>query len=151
MAESIEQLSLELTTAALGEQERVLSGLRACAGTVLGAASIAGSFLRATAGSGGLGAWAILATVSFALCFASAIWVLLPHELVVALGGDELLAEADRRKIRDLPEAYRAVGSWTEPRLQANRQKLDRLANWLTVSCVLLAIEVILWTISLTS
>jgi type II secretory pathway component PulL len=151
VAESIEQLSFELTASALSEQERALSGLRACAGTVLGAASIAGSFLRATAGSGGLDAWAILATVSFALCFATAIWVLLPHELVLALGGEELLAEADQREIRDLAGAYRAAGSWTEPRLQANRQKLDRLADLLIVSCGLLAIEVISWTISLTS
>ena len=50
MAESIEQLSFELTANALAEQERALSGLRARAGTVLAAASIAGSFLGAKTG-----------------------------------------------------------------------------------------------------
>ena len=42
MVDSIEQLSFELTANALSEQERALSGLRTYAGTVLGAASIAG-------------------------------------------------------------------------------------------------------------
>ena len=37
MAESIEQLSFELTASALAEQERALSGLRTRAGTVLAA------------------------------------------------------------------------------------------------------------------
>jgi hypothetical protein len=49
MAQSIEQLSFELTASALGEQERALSGLRTRAGTVLAAASIAGSFLGSSA------------------------------------------------------------------------------------------------------
>jgi hypothetical protein len=49
MAPSIEQISFELTASALAEQERALSALRACAGTVLGSASIAGSFLGARA------------------------------------------------------------------------------------------------------
>jgi hypothetical protein len=55
MAPSIEQISFELTASALAEQERALSALRACAGTVLGSASIAGSFLgtRAAAREGG--------------------------------------------------------------------------------------------------
>ncbi len=151
MAESIEQLSFELTANALAEQQRTLSGMRAGAGTVLGAASIAGSFLGARVGRGALGVWAILATISFALCVGSAIWVLLPRELVLAFGGDELLADNDRRRTGDIAEAYRAAGGWMKPRLQANRGKLDRLADWLTVSCVLLAIEVIMWTISITS
>jgi hypothetical protein len=53
MAESVEQLGFELTAQALTEQERSLAGLRTGAGTVLGAASIAGSFLggKATHGS----------------------------------------------------------------------------------------------------
>jgi hypothetical protein len=45
MADSIEQLSFELSATALAEQERSLAGLRTCAGTVLAAGSVAGSFL----------------------------------------------------------------------------------------------------------
>ena len=149
MAESIEQLSYELTAKALTEQERALSGLRAGAGTVLGAASIAGSFLGAKASSGSLDAWAIMAMISFALCFVCAIWVLLPHDFALAVGGEDLLALSDDRGVREVAEAYRTASGWLEPYLRANRVTVARLSSWLTVSCMLLAIEVALWTLSL--
>jgi hypothetical protein len=149
MAESIEQLSYELTAKALTEQERALSGLRAGAGTVLGAASIASSFLGAKATHGSLGVWAILAMISFALCFMCAIWVLLPHDLTLAVGGENLLALSDDRDVREVDEAYRTASSWLDPHVEANNRTVARLSNWLSLSCVLLAIEVALWTISL--
>lgn len=151
MANSVEQLSFELTASALSEQERALTSLRSCAGTVLGAASIAGSFLRAIAGAAGLNAWSILATASFALCSATAVWVLLPHELTLTFGGDELLADGDLRGHHELSGAYRAASSWIKPRLKVTRRKLGRLADCLTVSCILLAIEIVLQTISITA
>lgn len=150
MADSIEQLSFELTANALTELERALAGLRTCAGTVLGAASIAGSFLGAKASHGSLEARAILAMISFAMCVGCAIWVLLPHEFALAGGGENLLAASDDREVYEVAEAYRTVGSWLEPHLQANRHTVARLSNWLSLSCVLLAIEVALWTLSLT-
>ena len=61
MAASIEELSYQLTSDALAEQERTLSGLRTRAGTVVAAASISGSFLGAKANHGSLDVWAILA------------------------------------------------------------------------------------------
>jgi hypothetical protein len=57
MAESIEQFSYELTANALAEQERAVGALRARAGTVLAAASIAGSFLGTKARHGSLDGW----------------------------------------------------------------------------------------------
>ena len=107
MAESIEQLSFELTVGALAEQERTLSGLRTRAGTVLAAASIAGSFFGAKTNHGSLGVWGVLAMSSFALCVGSAIWVLLPHSLVFAFRGESLLAESDHRGVQGVTEAYR--------------------------------------------
>jgi hypothetical protein len=151
VAESIEQLGLALTTQALAEQERALSGLRTCAGTVLAAASVAGSFLGAKTSHGSLGAWGVLALSSFALCFGSAIWVLMPHELVFAFRGKVLVAVGDREEPLDVSDAYRAAGRWIEPHLHVNRRKIGRLSKWLTASCVLLAVEVILWTLSLAS
>jgi hypothetical protein len=149
MAESIEQLSYELTAKALDEQERALAGLRAGAGTVLGAASIAGSFLGAKATHGSLDGWAILAMISFAVCFVCAIWVLLPHGLALAVGGEDLLALSDDQDVCDIAEAYRTASGWLDPQVQANDRAVARLSNWLSVSCVLLGIEVTLWTISL--
>lgn len=149
MATSIEQLSFELTTNALGEQERALSDLRARAGTILAAASIAGSFFGAKTIHGSLGLLGALAMVSFALSVASAIWVLLPHEFVFAFRGEAMLAESDHRGVTDVAEAYRAAGIWIEPHVDVNSVKLADLSSWVALSCGLLAIEVILWTLSL--
>lgn len=151
MAASIEQLSFEISTAAVAEQERSLSGLRTRAGTVLAAASIAGSFLGAETNHGRLDTWAVLAVVAFAACLASSIWVLLPHKLVFAFRGDALLAESGRQDVADVREAYRAVSGWIGPILDSNRDKIEKLSTLFTISCVLLAAEVILWTISLAS
>jgi hypothetical protein len=149
VAESIEQLSFELTTSALAEQERELSGLRARAGTVLAAASIAGSFLGTKASHGSLGVWGVLALISFVLCVGSTIWVLLPHALVFAFRGKALLAESDHLGTQTVTDAYRSAGIWIEPLLGANRDKIAGLSSWLAVSCGLLAAEVILWTLNL--
>lgn len=149
MAESIEQLGFELTSNALAEQERALSGIRARAGTVLAAASVAGSFLGAKTSHSSLDVWGILAMIFFVFSVGSAIWVLLPHELVFAFRGEALLAESDHRGVHDVTEGYRTAGIWIEPHLDANRNKIVWLSDWLTVSCVLLAAEVILWTLSL--
>jgi hypothetical protein len=148
MADSIEQLSYELTANALSEQERTLSGLRTCASTVLAAASIAGSFLGVKFSHGSLDVFAIAALISFAFCSGSATWVLLPHRFVFAFPGDELLGPTGYEPLRDVADAYGAVGAWVEPHLQANKVKLGGLSSWLTISCVLLAVEIILWTIS---
>jgi len=151
MADSIEQLSYELTANALAEQERAVAALRTRAGTILAAASIAGSFLATKASHGSLDGWAIAALITFILCLASAIVVLLPHSFVFSFRGRTLLAASDHEGIQDVTEAYRATAIWIEQSVNANRRKLDSLSDWLTGSCVLLALEVVLWTLSLTS
>ena len=86
---------------------------------------------------------------TFVFCFGCAIWVLLPHELTLAVGGQELMADRDQRDVQELTEVYRAAAIWTEPLLQENRARIARLSGWLTLSCVLLGIEIVLWTMSL--
>jgi hypothetical protein len=151
VAASIEELSFEISAEAVAEQERTLSGLRTRAGTVVAAASIAGSFLGAAASRGALDASAVLALIAFTASLASSIWILLPHELVFAFRGDALLAESGRREVEDVTEAYRALSGWLGPILDANSRKISALSNWFTVSCILLAAEIILWTVSLAS
>jgi hypothetical protein len=151
VAASIEELSYQLTADALAEQERALNALRTRAGTVVAAASISGSFLGAKVNHGSLDVWAILALIVFVLCLATAIWVLLPHRLVFAFRGEALLAESDHQDVQDVAEAYRAAGIWIEPHLDVNAAKIGELSEWFTVSCGLLAAEVILWTVSLAS
>jgi hypothetical protein len=149
VAKSIEQLSFELTTGALAEQERALSALRARAGTVLAAASIAGSFFGAKTSRGSLGALGVLAMACFALCVASTIWILLPHPFVFAFRGETLLAESDHRGLSSVTEAYRTAGIWIEPHLDVNRRKIESLSTSLAASCALLVFEVVLWTLAL--
>jgi len=90
-----------------------------------------------------------LAAISYVLCFATAIWLLLPHELVLSFGGARLMADGDSEQVVDVDEGYRAVSRWIEPCLRRNRRTIDRLADWLTVSCLLLAVEVLSSTVSL--
>jgi len=149
MADSIEQLSFELTAGVLSEQERAVSSLRLSAGTILGAASIVVSVLSAHVGGRSLNAWLILAAISYVLCLATAIWLLLPHELALSFGGARLMADGDSERVVDVDEGYRAVSRWIEPCLKRNRRTIDRLADWLTVSCLLLAVEVVSCTVSL--
>jgi hypothetical protein len=148
VAESIEQLSYELTANALAEQERALAGLRTCAGTVLGAASIAGSLLAAATSHGSLNPPGVLAVVAFALCAGSATWVLIPHRLVFALGGGPFVAAVDGR-IREVTDVYRAANAWSTHYLQANASKVAGLSDWLTASCLMLSAEIVLWALSI--
>jgi len=124
MADSIEQLSFNLAIGELAEQERALATLRTCAGTVLAAASVAGSFLVAATRHGSPGVIGVLAMVSFALCSGSAIWVLLPHTFVFAFRGQALLRASDRTSLPSVADAYRAAGAWIEPLVHGNRTKL---------------------------
>ena len=149
VAASIEEFSYQLTAEALREQEHAVAGLRSRAGTVLAAASVSGSFLGTKVSQGALDVWSVLALVAFVACVCAAIYVLLPHKLVFAFRGQALLAVSDHEGIDDVTEAYRAVGIWIEPMLESNRDKIADLADWFTVSGGLLAVEVILWTVSL--
>jgi hypothetical protein len=149
MIDSIERLSFELTTSALAEQERAVSSLRSCAGTVLGAASVAGSFLGSRFAARSSSACAVLAIVAFALCVGTAIWVLIPRSIALAVDGDELMADGEGDARLEIDEVYRAAARWTRPQVELNRRKINPLADWLTVSCGLLAVEIVVWTISL--
>jgi hypothetical protein len=68
--------------------------------------------------------------------------------LVFAFYGQALLAVDDEWGLHDVREAYRTVGIWrTAPR--SHREEIADLSGWLAASCALLAIEVLLWTISI--
>jgi hypothetical protein len=137
VAESIEQLSFELTANALAEQERALAELRTRAGTVLAVASIAGSFLATKTNHGALGVCGVLAMVCFALCIGSSVWVVVPHKLALAPRGNGLLHQGDSQGSRDVTQAYRAAGRWIEPRIEINHLEMERLSYCLALSCLL--------------
>jgi hypothetical protein len=148
---TIEQISFRLTFDELAEQERTVAALRACAGNVLAAASVAGSFLAASAGHRPLDGWALAAMLAFALCSTSAIRVLMPHPFVFAFRGTSLLRTLPADFSADRAETYRVVATWIEPQLDANRRRITLLEEALSTSCLLLALEVFLWTVAVLS
>jgi hypothetical protein len=141
MGESIERLSFELSTRALAEQERMLAGMRATAGTLIAAASVAAS-LRTPATSP-ISRGGVVALAACALCVACAVWVLLPHGLTFAVRGGELrLVDRDERP-RGLAGAHHVASLWAEHRVRANQRALARIALSLSLGCVLLLIEIV--------
>jgi hypothetical protein len=83
------------------------------------------------------------------LCAASAIWILLPHEMAFAFRGDRLFAGSDRRAITDMAEAYSLAENWIESSVKQNDPVIFSLSYWPTVSCILFAVEIVLWTLSI--
>jgi hypothetical protein len=152
VADSIEQLTYEMSLRALEEQERAVSGMRARAGTVLAAASISASFLGTKSSvASGLDAWSVVALIAFAATFATAVRVLWPNPFTFAFEGRALLAESD--KITggvEVTEGYRAAVIWMAPWVESNRGGIEDLTNRLGWSCGLLLLEVALWTLSFT-
>ncbi len=140
MGESIERLSFELSTRALAEQERMLAGMRATAGTLIAAASVAAS-LRTPTAHVSLGG--VIALAACALSVACAVWVLLPHGLTFVVSGGELQLVDRPERPRDVAGAHRVASLWAERRARANRRVLARIALSLSLGCVLLLTEIV--------
>ncbi len=150
MSDSIERLSYELSAAALAEQERALATFRTAAGTVLGAASVAASFLSSRGAEHWLDPWADVAVIAYVLCAAVAIWVLLPRDLAFSFRGNELIVISEALDADDVVDGYRVACGWIEPHLEVNRSTLAGISQLLTWACTLLAVEVAMMTIGIT-
>jgi hypothetical protein len=139
MGESIERLSFELSTRTLAEQERMLAGMRATAGTLIAAASVAAS-LR-TPSTAPISFGGVVALSACALCVACAVWVLLPHELTFVVSGRELRL-VDHQQRPGVAAAHHVAALWAERRARANRRVLARIALSLSLGCILLLLEI---------
>jgi hypothetical protein len=147
VSDSVRQLAFDLTRSSLSEQEKRLADLRSRSGTILAAASIAGSFLATK--NGNVDTTAALAIVAYVLCVGSALYVLLPHALVLEFRGS-VVTELEAELGGGIDAAYDAVTEWLEEFHEANRDKLSALGRWFTASCGALGAEVVLWTLSIT-
>ena len=98
---------------------------------------------------GSLDAFAVLALLSFVACLASSIIILWRHALVFAYNGAPLLAVADELGDDDVRHAYRVANVWMQPDLNRNGTTIANLSSWFSASCVTLAAEVLLWTVSI--
>jgi hypothetical protein len=147
MPDSVRQLAFELTRSSLSEQEKRLADLRSRSGTILAAASIAGSFLATK--NGNVDTTAALAIIAYVVCVGTALYVLLPHALVLEFRGS-VVAELETEHGGGLDKAYEAVTDWLEEFHEGNRDTLAALGRWFTASCGALGAEVVLWTLSIT-
>ena len=150
MPESIAEAAYELALRAIDQQERRLNELRSRTGTLIAAASVAASFLGAQAArSSDLDLAGGLAVVGYLVCVGAALYVLLPHRLVLEFRGSALLnavAEVDHVTVE---EALRAASGWIERFHERNRGELQHLSRWFTVACAGLGFEIVLWIVSL--
>jgi hypothetical protein len=142
------KLAYELSRSAVQDQTDRLSDLRTRAGTLLAAASIAGSFLGVTKGT--IDTVAVLALIAYLASLGAAIWTLLPHTLKTEFRGTVLLQVSRQADATD-DETYEAVARWLEVIRAENAAVLSKLTGWYVASAVALGIEVVLWTITLTS
>jgi hypothetical protein len=124
-----------------------LPDLRTRAGTILAAASIAGSFLAAKNGS--IDTPAVLAIIAYVACVGAAVYVLLPHELVLEFRGS-VVNDLEYQRGGGLDAAYEAVTEWLEDFHDSNAGTLRALGRWYTIACAALGVEVLLWTLSIT-
>ena len=147
MHDSVRQLAFELTRGSLAEQEKRLADLRSRSGTILAAASIAGSFLATK--NGDVDTTAALAIIAYVLCVGAALYVLLPHALILEFRGS-VITDLEAELGGGLDAAYDAVTEWLEDFHEDNRDKLTALGRWFTASCGALGAEVVMWTLSIT-
>jgi hypothetical protein len=140
------RLALELSRSAVTDQAERLSDLRSRAGTLLAAASIAGSFSGITLGA--LDTVAVLALVAYVLCVGACIYVLLPQELSTEFRGSVLLDVSREAGATD-DEAYESVVRWLEEVRSDNATTLGDLTRWYAAAAIALGLEVVLWIVAL--
>jgi hypothetical protein len=142
------KLAYDLSRSALRDQAERLSDLRTRAGTLLAAASIAGSFLGVTKGS--IDTLGVLALVAYLASVGTAVYTLLPHQLTTEFRGTALLRVTREVDATD-DEAYEATVQWLENIRDGNVDVIAKLTNWYVAAAVALGVEVVLWTLSLTA
>ena len=150
MPDSVGEAAYDLALRAIEQQERRLNELRSRTGTLIAAASVAASFLGSQAAKvDRLDAAGGLAIVGYLVCVVAALYVLLPHRLVLEFRGSAMLNVADAVAGASVEEVLRAASGWIERFHEGNRDELQRMARWYTVACAGLGAEIVLWTVSL--
>jgi hypothetical protein len=142
------RLAYELSRSAVNDQAHRLSDLRTRAGTLLAAASISGSFLGVTHGT--LDTVAVLALIAYLVSVGAAIYTLMPHLLKTEFRGSVLLGIGREIDATD-DETYEAITGWLEVTRDENAIVLDKLTKWYVAAAGALGVEVILWTVALTT
>jgi hypothetical protein len=159
VSEAAERIVYEESLRTLTQQKEVFDGLRARAGTLLGAVSIATAFLSSqaleTPDLDGL-TWS--AIVLFCLVVVLALVILVPIPWVATFAHHpHLLIGIHLESERPSPdwkpstpsEIYRNLSYWNGVHYDRNGRKLALMSALFTVACLALAAEIVIWLILL--
>lgn len=157
--EEAERIVYEESVRALTQQKEVLDGLRARAGTLLGAVSIATAFLSSQAlDVPDLEGLAWTAIVLFCVVVGLALAVLVPFPWAWTFGHHPHLLigihlESERPPPSWKPstpsEIYRNLSYWNGAHYDKNGRKLALMFALFTIACLALAAEIVIWLILL--
>jgi hypothetical protein len=159
VSEEAERIVYEESVRTLSQQKEVLDGLRARAGTLLGAVSIATAFLSSQAlDTTELGSLEWIVIVLFCLVVLLSLAVLVPfpwswkfaHHPHLLIG---IHLESERPPPRWKPsspsEIYRNISYWNGVHYDKNGRKLALMFFLFTAACLALAAEIVIWLILL--
>jgi hypothetical protein len=137
MAASLEEIAYDAALRALDKQETVVAELRARSGVLLGAASVALSFL-----AHGRGAFVFIALIPYAIAVAAGVRVLLPkRSLRFALSGRGTIEGL--YAFRDQPDqVYRRLAYELDRLLQRNDVALKPLLRAYRIASFALVAEI---------
>jgi hypothetical protein len=159
VSEAAERIVYEESLRTLTQQKEVFDGLRARAGTLLGAVSIATAFLSSQAlERPELDALTWSAIVLFCLVVVLALVILVPIPWVATFAHHpHLLIGIHLESERPSPdwkpstpsEIYRNLSYWNGVHYDRNGRKLALMSAFFSVSCLALAAEIVIWLILL--
>lgn len=144
MAGEFEKLAYEAALRGLDRQERLLEDLRGRTGVLLGASSLAASFLGQQAfDDPNPRALAIVALVSFVTTIAASVFILLPKRNLIFAGAGAGLYEGFYAQRQDMPEVYRRLAYEFDRFWESNDRAIDRIIRAYTAAAGALVLEVV--------
>ncbi|HEY2479590.1 MAG TPA: hypothetical protein VGI17_12785 [Solirubrobacterales bacterium] len=144
MPADLEKLAYEFALRALDKQERLVEELRARAGVVLAASSLAVSFLggRGLAGPGPVGL-ALLSIFCFVVSVGAAIFLLLPKPGLAFTATAASVLDGLSAFRGDPAELYRRAGNNLDRVWAANDAAIRRLSAAFAIALCALGVEVV--------
>ncbi len=143
MSESLARIAFEASTRTLDKQERVLDELRARTGILLGAASVAASFLGRPAADDANHLILAAALFSFCVAIGGSVYVLVPRSWFTFSLVGSAVSEQLYELRGDIDEIHRRL-AYDLDRFWENDRSTRRLFVWFRVATVGLAAQIVL-------
>jgi hypothetical protein len=148
MSKSTSEIVYEQAVRAVEQQVRQLDELRTRAAVILAASGVVTGFLGRTPVESGLGPFGYLAIAAFAVSALACVWVLLPRWdcWEFSINAKSLMPFFLDETDPEHPDAlFRYLADAIQDDFDQNKDLLAKLYSGFTVSCLALAIEIVLW------